>query len=349
MMMKLCFALTGLFFAIQSYATPVIDVYGMTPAEATKLLKTYAKQLDEFTRPFEGDLSSMFDEKNAAEMEKISVKKRALIREMKKKEHLLYADITLVFYPGEEQRYFTIDVVKNGDKKRLRFVDNEKPSTSYSKTNDIVDKMDDYVQQNARLMLENKTDGKTMHCPVYHCINDFSHPEAKPYLSLFNQAIVKQKALILETLSHDPNPNRRASAAFLIGHMHDPHEIIMTLLPYVDDPSSAVRNNVIRVIAVTMQKAQINDVDPTPFLALLQSPYDTDRNKSLYVLSHIADSKEKHNILIQHGASLVALLQLKQPNNHEPAYSVLRKLTTKPFGEYDIVAWKRWLNDTQKG
>ena len=82
-------------------------------------------------------------------------------------------------------------------------------------------------------------------------------------------------------MNHDPIPDRRAAAVFLIGHFKDPKEIMSTLTPHVMDADSGVRNNVMRVIGMTMEKAHLTQIDLHPFLVLLQSPVESDRNKAL--------------------------------------------------------------------
>ena len=156
--------------------------------------------------------------------------------------------------------------------------------------------------------------------------------------------------LIIDTLNHDPDPERRAAAAFLIGHFTNPHEIVSLLSPHVSDPSSFVRNNVLRVLGATIQKAKITQINVPPLLDLLDSPFDTDRNKALWVLYTAADEPKSKPVIIQQGGKkLVSLLRLKQPNNHQLAYEVLLKVSGKNFGENDLVSWENWLRSAQRG
>jgi hypothetical protein len=36
------------------------------------------------------------------------------------------------------------------------------------------------------------------------------------------------------------------------------------------------------------------------------------------------------------------LLRLEQPNNHDPAYQILTKVSGEAFGDRDYAAWERW-------
>ena len=155
---------------------------------------------------------------------------------------------------------------------------------------------------------------------------------------------MKDKQLIVDTLKNDSDTERRAAAVFLIGHLRSQKEIISLLLPYVTDKSHQVRNNAMLIIVTTMQLANIHQIDTKPFIDFLDSPYATDRNKALGILSEAIESNTSKKIVIQNnGENLIKLLQLQQPNNHDLAYLILKKTSGKDFGEYNIAAWKNQL------
>jgi len=208
----------------------------------------------------------------------------------------------------------------------------------------VIDDMIIYEHIALPMMLRNEAGGNHQKCPVYHCISGFDKSQLKPYLLRFNTGVVNEKKLILTTLSNQQaHPDRRVAAAYLTGHFQNPQEILKTLLPYINDPNANVRNAAMRVIGQTMQKAKQMDIDVTPFLALLDSPVVTDRNKALYVLDSAAESKAVRRQLLTQGSDrFVALLKLKQPNNHEFAYLILKKISGKNFGETNIAAWEKW-------
>ena len=45
--------------------------------------------------------------------------------------------------------------------------------------------------------------------------------------------------------------------------------------------------------------------------------------------------------------NLVRLLSLKQPNNHDFAYLILKRISGKKYGENNIDAWEKWLSTAQ--
>jgi hypothetical protein len=48
-------------------------------------------------------------------------------------------------------------------------------------------------------------------------------------------------------------------------------------------------------------------------------------------------------VIKQAGPTLIKLLELEQPNNHDFVYSILKQVSGKDLGERDIAAWQRWL------
>ena len=129
-----------------------------------------------------------------------------------------------------------------------------------------------------------------------------------------------------------------------MGHFKNPREIISVLSSHVDDQNDGVRNNVMRVIGETVDRAKLKEIDITPFLNALDSPYTTDRNKALLVLSAAVNTASSKKLALQKGGDkLLAILRLQQPNNHDTAYIILKKISGKDFGSTNVAAWEKWV------
>ena len=252
-----------------------------------------------------------------------------------------------IFYPQKKDLYTTIDVVRANQPERLKF---SKP-THYPipglPKHDLIDKMSEYESSGFKFMMSNGERKISPVCPVYHCTFGFDSPESKPYLTIFNEGVIKEKPFILSTIKQDREPERRGSAILLVGHFKNPHEIIKIMSAYIQDTCEIVRNNALRVMAATMEKAKIYDVNLLPIMELLDSPSVTDRNKALYVLSVAVKSKSNRKLMIKMGGDhMIQILSLKQLNNHDIAYQLLKKLSGKDFGEHNIAGWQQWLAQT---
>jgi hypothetical protein len=80
------------------------------------------------------------------------------------------------------------------------------------------------------------------------------------------------------------------------------------------------------------------------FAPSLSACDEAERNKTLILLQELAKQERYHKSLIYYcGEKLIPLLALSQPNNHEFAYQILRKISHHDYGEGDLSSWKKWL------
>lgn len=342
--MKMRLILVGVFFSMPVIAAHGIDVYGLNAKESNAFLQRYEPRIADITNQLHDGILKDTDGFLGSQAGEAIIKKRnALIETVKKAEGYLYVNFETVYYSGNDY-YTTVEIIKPSQKERLKYITGKSAPKNYPKIHDVIDKMDEYREIGYKLLMAGKIQPKHNTCPVYHCSMGFDHPQLKPYLALFNQAVVHEKQFILNTLNQDPNPDRRGAAAYLIGHFDDPQEIISVLLPHVKDPDEVVRNNVIRVISLTALKAKITTLDPAPFVALLDSPISSDRNKSLFLLAQLAQSKRGKTYLIHHAdIPLLTILAMKQPNQQEFAYMIMKELSGQDFGEHNLRAWQAWM------
>lgn len=349
-MIKIMSTILGLAFSMNVAAGSIVDLYGDESATAAQILKKHAQQVSKFEELFYKEAISDPTAKKS-NFDQIFYKRKQLIETIKKEGGYLYVDFGSVQYTDKKNTYTTIEVVKKNQSDRLLFSNSVIKQKKYPIQHDLIQQMIDYDEIEFKLFASRQfeQDPKKNVCPVYHCFLGFDHPKLKPYLSIFNRGVIKEKQLILDTLDHDPSPERRAAAAFLLGHFKDPKEIVALLSSHINDPDAGVRNNVLRVIGMTIKKAKITDIQAKPYVDLLKSTQATDRNKALMVLYTAAQSRDSKSIIIQEGgANLVSLLRLKQPINHDAAYQVLKKVSGKNFDEYDYSAWENWVNLAKK-
>lgn len=335
---------------IPCFANNIVDIYGTDNIKKSQIiLKHYSKEIGNIEEALLRELKKNSNESSSLKFEEIIAKKNKLQEKIKKEFNFLNVDFQTINYFDDKNIYTTIEVIEANQPRRLQFL--EKPSSRFlvKKHNDLIDKMIQFNNLEMKLILNKQISIKNIHCPVYHCVAGFQHPLLKPYLSLFNKGAIKEKKLIIATLNHDPDLERRAAAVFLTAHFKEPKDIIALLSLHLNDPSPKVRNNVMRVIGQTMEQGHLNQFSISPFLAMLDSTHVTDRNKALIILLNAAEAKESKVNLIKNGQhALIALLRLKQPNNHKLAYQILQKISGQDLGEYDCNAWNKWFAQAKK-
>ena len=81
-----------------------------------------------------------------------------------------------------------------------------------------------------------------------------------------------------------------------------------------------------RVLGAVVDKHKVENLELKKITQALNYPYVTDRNKAAYVLLGIIKSNpETHfQVINESGKTLIELLKLKQPNNHDFAYQILK-------------------------
>ncbi|WP_437757386.1 hypothetical protein [Sorangium sp. So ce1389] len=149
------------------------------------------------------------------------------------------------------------------------------------------------------------------------------------------------------TDKEDKDPEDRGAAAFLLAHIKDGEKLVSLMLPMLNDPDALVRNNAMRVLMDVAMLHHDVSIPLTPFLKALDGPTTTDRNKAAAVTWGLIDRPEGTKLYAQvikeAGPTLLKLLKLEQPNNHDAAYRILKKVSGKDFPERDHAAWEKWL------
>lgn len=345
-MIKKTLCASAFLFSVNVLAQGHIDLYGDDPTHAKAILKKYGRSIEQIESAILKNMTTEpYRETMSPASEKLLTRRQALIEKIQKEYGYTFVAFDTIYYGGNQGDYTTIEVVSPKQPERMRFVETPFRPVKHQLKNDVITQMNQYAVNTMMQFAKTRKNPASGICPVFHCIGSFDTPQFKTYLKAFNDTAIKKPDFILNTIKSDPDPERRAAAVFLVGHFKNPNEIIQILLPYALDKNAGVRNNAMRVIGETMRKAKIYDIDVNPLITLLDSPYDTDRNKSLFVLSEATKSTTSKAVIKQQGfEKLLNLLALKQPNNHELAYQILKTISGKDFGEHNLTAWTKWVH-----
>ncbi len=331
--------------SISIHANNIVDIYGAQSEQSYNIINKYLPEIKSIQMLLVDESRQEFLAQHPSKTIPVLKEKQAQLKaQLKKEGQFLFVEFDTVQYDNEKL-YTTVEVVEKNQPFRMNFIHKPVEHVFQKKhdSSDLIDAMLQYNHLMEEILLKQEVNFQNIECPVFHCFLGFNHPKLKPFLRAFNEGVIAHKSMVLKTLAQDEDPKRRAAAAFLIGHFKNPQEIVSVLAKHAQDPDEGVRNNAMRVIGETIKKAKIMDIDVMPFLALLSSPYDTDRNKALLILLHVSSSQKNRAIMIEHGEEkLLSLLKLKQPNNHKIAYLLLKNMSHKSYADNDITAWKNW-------
>lgn len=310
------------------YADFVVDVFGDPSAQGARILHQYQDALITLVKKritFEEKYHDQLPQTLAGHFLK---KRQKLCDRIKKAGGYAYVNYDVVYYPVDGRHYITLEVILSRDKQRLKWiVPPPFPALPHVEAPDLIQSMQAYLDEGYQLIRTHQLDVSKVACTGYHCLFGFDHPRLKPYRYIFDQGIQTQHAQIVASLKRDPDPERRLASAYLVGEFGSPDEILSLLAPQVVDQDEGVRNAVVRVIADTMHRSGLKAIAVEPFIELLDSPHETDRNKALFVLLEAADlPAQRESIARLATGALQRLSQLKQPNNRRFAEQLLEKI-----------------------
>jgi hypothetical protein len=318
-----------------------VDVYGTDRLDAASVRSKHGEKLQRY---FDTE-----DEKESDRLEKEIID--AILAENK---DLGWVKLSTVVYYDKGDvplGFITIDVVERKDMKaRLTF--GAPPSGDFEDPDGLLAAWKDYESTYFRMLREQKIGPQRVACPAFHCMGGYEHEALRPFGERFVKGVPPNQDRLARILKDDRDPKDRAAAAFLLAHIKDGKKLVDLMLPSLNDPDTIVRNNASRVLVnVAMFHHEI-PIPLKPLLRALNGPTMYDRNKAVAVISGLLErpdgSKLHPEILRDAGPTLIKLLALEQPNNHDFAYKVLKKVSGKDLGERDYEAWRTWL-DEQRG
>lgn len=254
-----------------------------------------------------------------------------------------YVDLSSVTYFGGAQSgtFVTLDLVDEADRStRMAFA--PAPTGQVPDPDGLLALWGEY--EGKMWPVVNAAGGKTdTACPAWHCIT-FDDPTLVPYRDAFEGRVPAHEAELARVLHEDADEFDRAWAAFLLAHADDGARVVAAEVASFRDPSSLVRNNAMRVVALIAANHPEVEIPLAPVLQAVRFPSTTDRNKALAILSGMArQATTATRIIDEAGPLLVEILHLTQPNNHDYAHAILKAASGQAYGARDYAAWEAWL------
>jgi len=261
---------------------------------------------------------------------------------LKARGQFAYFHLGFTYAPAPDNGlYVMVDVVEKKDAAR-RMPFRKQPTGDFADPGGLIARWDEYQNKVFKLMFSG-TPLRVDSCPVLHCIAPFSLPELAPYLSVFNDGASAHERELYEIVSRDRDGEHRAAALFLLAHTNNAKKLLPVLARAIHDPGDGVRNNAMRIMMEMAASDPNRDYPVKDLIAALEFPSGDDRNKSAYVLVSLVKSPRYRSAIEKQAVpSLLKLLRLRQANNHDPAYEILKELSGKTFGDRDYKAWENW-------
>jgi hypothetical protein len=136
-------------------------------------------------------------------------------------------------------------------------------------------------------------------------------------------AIANHDLPLLRKVLHDSaDSEHRAVAAQLLGYAKDLQSVVPDLVYAMSDPADGVRNNAMRALMVFTSATKVKPprVPYQPFIALLNSPVWTDRNKSSFALKEMASARDPTLLIMLRERALTSLVEMARWTDRGHAY-----------------------------
>lgn len=308
-----------------------LDTFGSMRISANEVSQQYGSKINDWVLAVKNQKSEYQTLKNKIETA------------IKNQYGFAFVELSLItYFTPYSGDYITVDVVEPEDvAQRMAFL--PEPKGTFEDPDGLIALWDQYLHLTFELQRSGQLEYPKS-CPAWHCTLGFENPKLAPFLEKFNKLVPPNEKKLARILKEDSRPQFRGNAAFLLAHIKNGSSVIKYVLGSVTDSSKLVRNNAVRVLSDIALKHPEMEIPVEPILQVLNFPMATDRNKAGYTLASLS-LKEKNKKLIIHkaGTILLSMLKLEQPNNHEPAYTILKNISGKNFGDRDYEAWEKWL------
>ena len=131
----------------------------------------------------------------------------------------------------------------------------------------------------------------------------------------FAQYALGNVAVLRDVLRTSNDPAHRALAAQVIAYAVNKPAVVPDLVAALRDPDATVRNNATRALAVMASWAEKNPdvvlrIPHAPFIAMLNSPVWSDRNKAAFVLVSLTHARDPIMMRELRAAALPALADM---------------------------------------
>lgn len=320
-----------------------IDVFGTEQVTAEHVRQQWGEQLIALAEAFH-DGDSRTDVDLGALYEEVFMGIQAM-------GDFAYVNLSIItYFAAENYAYITVDFVDVEDvEDRMPFL--PQPTGDFPDPDGLLQQWEDYSEIGFALAAGGELDNvehEATVCPVLSCTFGFVHPELEPFLAVFAAGVSANQEHLIQILREDRDEWRRAHAAYLLTFTNDAADYVEWVTSSIRDSGSFVRNNVLRVLIDIAQDYPAIELPAELIVEALHYPDTTDRNKAAYLVVELAKQDRYRELLIEQAVPvLLEMLKLTQPNNHNPAYEILKTLSGKSYGRRDYTAWEQWAAGVQ--
>lgn len=245
---------------------------------------------------------------------------------------------------SERMAYLTFDLVDKADEKtRMPF--SPAPTGHPADPGGALAAWRSYADLGESLSKKGVLDMSERHgCPGFYCLWGSSTSELSALEKRIAGAATPHHKELLHVLTTEADPKKRAAAVYVLSYLADGSAVVKAAQQALLDSAEEVRAAALQVLSdvATYHKRVL--IDPSRVIAALDYPTVSDRAKALSVLVGLADNPTtKHYVATRATPYLLGLLKLKQPSNHELAFTLLATISQENYTRSDLDSWQKWV------
>lgn len=215
------------------------------------------------------------------------------------------------------------------------------PTGTFEDTSKLTGAWAQYAALGDRLRLKRSVDRPD--CPAFYCVWGSLTPELATLERKFVSEVAANKELLVRIMQEHESASARSAAVYLLSYLKDGSAVSNHAAFALMDDANVVRRAGADVLSdltlyhpdVPIAIHQIN--------RLLDVPYPEDRSRALALMLNLADNEDYKRFMVHTAAkTILKILHISHPNNHNLAYTVLSLLSGETIPRRDYDAWDRW-------
>lgn len=250
---------------------------------------------------------------------------------------------------AERAAYVTFDVVDAQDAKtRMPF--RPAPARQEPDPDGLLAAWQEYAELGNSLLRQGllPATGRSS-CPSFFCLWASTTSALEALEKRFADGAAPNKDALLKVFRHEASAQKRVAAVYLLSYLKDAPELTGLLLEALQDPAPAVRGAALQVFSDIALYHKSIFVEINRIIPVLDYPTSSDRAKALALLVGLADNPTyRPYVLTRATPYLPRLLRLKQPSNHDLAFTLLATLSQESFDRRDYASWESWVAGVQR-
>jgi hypothetical protein len=313
------------------------DVYRSQTLTPEKVRASVGRDFDQFLRAKADPRKS-----SAANAERLEA---ALEAGVKKLAPLAFVRLSYSQYVSSAERsaYVVFDVVDSTDAAR-RLAFKAAPKGSFADPAGLLAAWRAYGELGRGLLRDGKLSTDHQDCPAHYCLWGSATPELADYERRFVSGAAANSAALLQLVSGDADPAKRAAALLVLSYTTDSKSYLAVVTAALEDPAEEVRSAALLILSDVALYRKSLVLDITKIVPTLDDPETSVRAKALAVLVGLAEnSAYRTYIIVKGGPLLVGLLKLHEPSNHDLAFTILSLLSKETYGRRDYKSWDAWV------